>query len=167
MRKLLLAALGAAGSLLIELPALAQISNTTSTFTGDVAASCEFSLPENLSMGYVSRTNSLNGGYGFGVTTNSSVIRMGVSEVTVIKEPPPRESSIVPEVRVIYVKGNMTYTAYGSKNVSLTSGPLSVSASALNSFSIVGTVKTSSQVNTLYQLPPGEYSYRVTITCLQ
>ena len=146
------------------LPALAQISNTTSTFTGDVAATCEFNLPENLSMGHVSRTNSLNGSFGFGVTANPSLISMGVSELTVIKEPPPRESSIVSEVRVRYVKGNMTYTAYGSKNVSLPSGPLSVSASALNSFTIVGSVITSSQVNALYQLPPGEYSYRVTIS---
>jgi len=38
MRQLLLAALGVSGSLLLDLSALAQLSNTTSTFSGQIAA---------------------------------------------------------------------------------------------------------------------------------
>jgi len=59
VRRLLLAALGAAGSLLMELPALAQLSNTTSTFSGQVAATCEFNLPENIEMNYDANFNRL------------------------------------------------------------------------------------------------------------
>ena len=42
VRQLLLAALGATGSLLIDLTALAQLSSDTSTFSGVIAAMCVF-----------------------------------------------------------------------------------------------------------------------------
>ena len=165
MRQLLLAGLGAAGSLLMGLPALAQLSNTTSTFTGEVAATCEFNLPENISLSYRSDNNSLTYGSDFVLTTNAPVIRMSVSELTVIKEPPPRESTIVPEVRIRYDEENMSLSV--RKNVGSTSEPFPVSTSTFNRLLLLATVETSAQVNSLYQLPPGEYSYRATISCLQ
>ena len=165
MRRLLLPALGAAGSLLLDLTALAQLSNTTSTFTGEVAATCEFNLPENISLSYRSDNNTLSYGSDFVLTTNTPVIRMSVSELTVIKEPPPRESAIVPEVRIRYDEENMSVS--GRRNVGSTSEPFPVSTSTFNRLVLEATVQTSSQVNSLYQLPPGEYSYRATVTCLQ
>ena len=59
MRRLLLAALTSTGSLLKELPALAQLSNTTSTFCGQVTATCEFNLPENIALTYNSNLNRI------------------------------------------------------------------------------------------------------------
>ena len=76
MRELLLAALAAlaaAGSLLMDLLALAQLSNTTSTFSGQVAATCEIAnLPENISLDYNSGLNWLSSWQTFELRTNAS-----------------------------------------------------------------------------------------------
>ena len=166
MRGLLFAAFGAAGSLLVDLPALAQLAGDTSTFSGEVAASCSFNLPDSLSMGYGGTRKSLSVGYGFNVTTNASVIRMSVDQLTVINEPPPGASPIVPTVYIRYSDGNDAYLVYGSKTSGQVSAPLSVSSSDPNLFNIFGSVETSSMVDGKFQLPPGNYSYSTTISCL-
>ena len=90
VRELLLAALGAASSLLMGLPALAQISNTTSTFSGEIAASCSMSLGDSIEMTYYANSNQLmKPDYMFELNTNSPNIRMSVSRVTVNSEPQP------------------------------------------------------------------------------
>ena len=161
-----MAGLGAAGSLLVNLPASAQMAVDTSTFSGQVAASCSFNLPESLSMGYGGLHNSLNVGYGFNVTTNASAIRMSVDQLTVINEPSPGASPIVPTVHIRYSDGNDTYLVYGSKTSGQVSALLSVSASDPNLFNIFGSVETSSMVDGKFQLPPGNYAYSTTISCL-
>ena len=104
MRQLLLTAFGAWVALLLNSSAFAQLADETYTFSGEVASTCDFNLPENFSLFYRSDDNSLRWGFYFTLTTNSPVIRMGVSELTVIKEPPPRGSTTVPKVRISYNK---------------------------------------------------------------
>ena len=162
MRQLLMAGLGAAGLLLMNLSASAQMAGNTSTFSGTVAASCSFNLPESISMGFGGLRNSLNVGYGFNVTTNTPTIRMSVGQLTVINEPPPGQSSIVPVVTITYDRNGV----FATKDAGSASAYLSVSTSDPNLFNIFGTVETRSMVNGKFQLPPGNYSYSTTISCL-
>ena len=165
MRKLLLAALGAAGSLLVGLPALAQLSNTTTTFSGQVAATCEINnLAENIPLTYRADLNYLTSGdRQFDLSTNISTVRIHVAPIVVVSEPPPYASSIragitiddyTPNILVAFTdsEGNKAYIAN-------TSQP--------NYFRIRMSVFTESRVGGRYELPSGNYSYRATISCLQ
>ena len=164
MRQLLLAALGAAGSLLMDLPSLAQLSNTTSTFSGDIAASCSFSVPESISLSFRSPPNDLYASQDFEITTNSPSITLDVSRVTVNQE--PNGALILPQIALIWVSGNSIYMAAGTKEMSGSLGPLSLSTSNPTSMNISASVATNFRRNGVYNLPIGEYSYTATFTCL-
>ena len=161
MRQLLLAALGAAGSLLMDLPALAQLSNATSTFSGQVTAVCELNLPENISLEY-QPANWLRGVQNFDLTANISPVTLHVSPAVVVNEPPPYASAITATTFVIgsdFIRADKVVE--GSK-------AFNVNTSSSNTFNLRFEVATSSMAGgSRFELPPGDYSYRVTISCLQ
>jgi len=96
MSKLLLAITCATGSLLVNLPVCAEISNTTSTFSGQVAATCSINLPEGqtLSLNYDASNNSLKTISVIEVRSNLSPVSISVDRLTTNSEPPPYASSI-------------------------------------------------------------------------
>ena len=165
MRRLLLAALGAAGSLLVALPALAQLSNTTSTFSGQVAATCDITnLAENIPLTYRADLNYLaSPARQFDLSTNISTVRIHAAPIVVVTEPPPYASSIRAGITIDDYNNNYFYAytnAEGSKSYS-------VNTSQPNYFSVRMSVSTESLVGGRFELPSGNYSYRVTISCLQ
>ena len=148
------------------LPALAQLSNTTSTFSGQVAATCSIDLPENIELIYWPDTNYLSGRYdNFYVTANIATVRIHVSRTVILVEPPPIASSITSEVSVHepftseYVSASKTSEGSKEFNLRSTVNP--------NLFMIHALVQTSGMVGGRFELPPGNYSYRTIISCLQ
>lgn len=164
MRQLLMAALSAAGLLMTAQTALAQTSITTSTFSGEIAANCEFSdLADNYTLDYSSTYNNLiSARHRFELTANSSTVRIHVSPVIAIIEPPPNLHSIKPRVTVDDPHLN---DVWGEKD---TDGVMTYNVDTLgpNYFYIRMLVSTS-YLNGKMDLPPGQYSYRATISCLQ
>ena len=165
MRQLLLAGLGAAGLLLINLPALAQLSNDTSTFNGEVAATCLFDLQDTTSLTYNSSYNYFTGGHEFDLTTNSPNIRMSLSQISVGSEPVPASSEVVKRVSLFHKEGNL-YTNVANTDTRQLSDPIAVSTSGMNTFKISMSVLTTVFANNRYGLGPGNYSYSVTLSCL-
>ena len=164
MRRLLLAALGAAGSLLIELPALAQLSNTTSTFSGQVAATCSIlRLPENMSYWYEHTDNTLRLRTNFDVTSNLSSSRLTIDRLTVVEEPPPNGQTIRSDITVFADYGNTVVGLTATKDQASLSKPFPVPVTVV----IEGLVDTREWQIVHSMLPPGRYTYRTTITCLQ
>ena len=162
MRQLLLAALGAAGSLLIGLPALAQLSNTTSTFSGQVAATCEFNLPENISLIYQPQ-NWLLGTNNFELTAHFSPVTLHISPVVVIDEPPPYASAIIVTTWIVGAANWLRVNSPGEGSKAFV-----VDTSTPNNFLLKFEVKTSDMAGgSRFELPVGNYSYRITISCLQ
>ena len=81
------------------LPGLAQLSNTTSTFSGQLAAACEFNLPENVLLEY-QPANWLLGEDGFDLTANISPVTLHISPAVVINEPLPYASAITASMAI-------------------------------------------------------------------
>ena len=163
MRRLLLAALGAAGSLLIDLPALAQLSNTTSTFSGQMAASCSFNSPNNLSLNYDANQNLLRGESEFTVLRNSNEVTLNISAIQVINEPTPIASAVTPRLSIFSELGAiLTANKLGEVR-----RPFEVTPNIPNRLNLVFLVTTSNNVENRFELPPGNYTYRATISCLQ
>ena len=134
MRQLLLAALGAAGSLLMGLPALAQLSNTTSTISGQVAAICLFNLPENIALTYDSNQNRIAAlKKGFLLDTNISPVRIQASRLVVVSEPPPYASAITPYL-YIYDSANPVFVTASKSYEDLQGQAFIVSTTNSNTF---------------------------------
>ena len=150
MRRLLLAALGAAGSLLVDLPALAQLSNTTSTFSGQVAAFCSINLPENISLEYKNLDNSLMipaESVELQLLSNLSRPRLVIDQLTVLNEPPAIASDVLASFAIWQGSGNsMTYIS-GTKNAASESKTFNVSPSVQSNLSIGGAVYTANMNN--------------------
>ena len=166
VRQLLIAGWCAAGLLLVDLPAPAQLSNDTSTFNGEVAATCSFSLPDSIQLEFRSLRKDLYGSHDFELTTNSSAIRVSVAQLTVDDEPSPVESAVVPQITLFYVSGSTIYMANGTKVSGETLGPSILSASGPNQLNLSASVGTATMRDNQYLLPPGNYSYSTTISCL-
>ena len=152
MRQLLLAALGAAGSLLIGLPALAQLLNTTSTFSGEVAADCSLLLPESTDLNS-SQPTSLTASTNFTLLTNLSNVELYVGLVQTLQEP---NQSQAPSKYFYIIRGagSALWAGQGRR--------FSTTPSAENSFDMNMTIITSSGE----PLAAGSYSYKVRIDCL-
>ena len=165
MRRLLLAVLGAAGSLLMELPALAQLSNTTSTFSGQVAATCEINnLAENIPLTYRADLNYLaSPARKFDLSTNISTVRIHVAPVAIVNEPPPYASGIIAKVLVDDYASDFLIADKSDEGVK----SYNVSTSQPNYFSVRMSAFTESMVDGKYELPSGSYTYRAIISCLQ
>ena len=166
MRQLLLTALGAAGSLLMDLPALAQLSNTTSTFSGQIAASCSINLPENISLGF-QPNNSLTISRDIEVTANFQ-IQLSIDQLTVVNEPQPEGQTIRATVSIWQVSGNMITLTQASKTESSGVQSFFVPANDPTNLNLAASVTTASMDEfDKYLLPDGRYTYRTTISCLQ
>ena len=167
VRQLLMAGLGAAGSLLVNLPASGQLSNDTSTFSGEVATTCSFDgLSETASLNYQSLDNSLFGLEDFTISTNSSALRLNVSTVTANAEPSAPSGVFILADADLHQSRNGSYARLtgGSKNSSGTAAPRDYSQDS--SLRITSLITTTDPVNSVFQLPLGDYSYSVTISCL-
>ena len=160
-----MAGVGAAGLLLVNLPASGQLSNDTSTFNGEVAQTCSFDLEDTAPLIYQS-SNWLAGGYEFNLTTNLPNIRMSLSEISVGSEPAPISSEISKIVSLFHREGNLYTNIAATNNNRNLSDPLVVSTSSANTFRISMSVMTTNRVDNRYLLAPGNYSYSVTLSCL-
>ena len=91
-----MAGFGAAGLLLVNLPASGQLSDDTSTFSGEVAATCSFEgLADSYLMTYYTGSNQLGGQGDFDVISNVSNLRIEVGSVVVNSEPAPFEGKAI------------------------------------------------------------------------
>ena len=157
MQQLLLAALGAAGLLVIKSPALSQLSDETSTFTGEVAAACSITgLQDSYAMTY--RQSGLR------VTTDPFTLTSNVPVSVSIKysaiQTPPNASPT----------GSFTISQTGNgqsntRSSNQSSPPLEVALNN-NQASIYASV-TIYKATIYNTLPPGDYTYQATISCLQ
>jgi len=162
MRQLLLAALSAAGSLVVATPALSKLSNITATFSGHVTASCSISLDDSIEMNFSGNSNLLIGSQEFEVDTNLNDFKLSVSNVTVNREPQPLGQTIQPAAWLYYFSGKFRKTAAATKTEKSTRSY----TSSIKRFKLETSVKTNQKIANRYELPPGDYSYSVTITCL-
>ena len=163
-----MAGFGFAGLLLVNLPASAQLSDDTSTFTGQVAASCLFDgFRDSYPMIWYDAVNYLRSSAHFNVITNLPNIRIGVSQVTAITESAGLSGAAIGVDAYFYQKDSSNRSflkATATKSSSATTELLDMSFG--NGLRLDAVVLTANRVNNLYQIGPGEYSYTVTITCL-
>ena len=145
------------------LPALAQLSNTTSTFSGQVAATCQINnLAENIDLNYY-ELNWLSSGYRqFQLITNNSTVRIHSSRMTIVSEP-SHTSAIKARIRI---NKNNPYGDFEANKISEGFRDFSTSSSEPNDFTLNVAIFTD-LVEGRYTLPSGNYSYRATISCLQ
>ena len=82
-----MAGLGAAGLLLVNLPASAQLSGDISTSSGEVAATCSFvGLPDEYQLSYYGSDNYLRGDASFELATNVASPELEITVLTVNSE---------------------------------------------------------------------------------
>ena len=165
---LLLTGLGTTGLMIANLPALAQLSNDTSTFTGEVAQMCSFALQPTMVLGYRSGDNTLMGEQDIELATNLSVIRMSVSSVVIEAEASGSGSATRPLAQLYDMHNGMRLLAAGDKTNSSTSLPMNVNSPQSHPLRLYGNVFTESRGpnGIKYLLAPGTYSYSVTLSCL-
>jgi len=166
-RWLLFAGLGAAGLLLINLPASAQLSNDTSTFNGEVAATCSFGdLADTYQLAYYGSNNQLHGYTSFDLVTNVANPRFELSTVTVNSEPSALNNSSVSAYGRLqrYVPNQWGIVATSTKTLSAVTAPIDISQG--NRFLLEVFNLTNNRVGGKYQLAPGFYSYTITLSCL-
>ena len=162
-----MAGFGVAGWLLVNLPASGQLSNDTSTFSGEVASTCSFEgLSETASLNYQSSDNSLFGLEDFTISTNSSAVRLNISTVTANAEPSaPSGVFILANADLHQSRSGRYVKIMGStKNSSQTRAPNDYSQDS--NLRITSLITTTDPINSVFQLPLGNYSYSVTISCL-
>ena len=153
MRQFLLAALGAAGSLLMGLPALAQLSNTTSTFSGQVAASCSFSEPDDTAL-YFRFGRELRAYSVFNLFSNLSSVLINVGSFETLEEPVQNQS---PAKHFVLMLDNGIIEP--GEQLRFTTDP---DPSVPNGLDMAVLVSSSNGD----PLSAGRYSYRVRIDCL-
>ena len=162
-----MAGLGAAGSLLMNLSASAQLSNDTSTFNGEVAATCSFQgLGDSYSMTYYAGSNQLGGQGDFDVISNVSNLRIEVGRVVVNNEPAPIEGKPILATGKLrqYASSRWIEKAVSSKSSSSAAIPLDISEGSSFRLSVYNW--TNDRNGSVMYVPPGNYSYTITITCL-
>ena len=155
---LLMAGLGAAGLLLVNLPASAQMSNDTSTFNGEVAATCSINgLNSDYALSWASGSGYLSGGYhSFSVDANSRV-KLVVNQ-QIITEP----AGYTPAYRRALMRQVIGGEA---SNPVFSNGP-GIDSVALFLTDTPGTATAEVRMFVGPDPPPGDYSYQVIITCL-
>ena len=159
--------LGAAGLLLVNLPASGQLSNDTSTFSGEVATTCSFDgLADSYPLNYYGAGNYLRGTAEFNVMTNAADLKVGLSTVTTNNEPTALNGrNVYVTVNFYRVEGN-NWILYTSGNKFSSGTSQSVDISQGNTFQLYTLVSTNDPVNGKYFLAPGQHSYSVTLSCL-
>ena len=155
---LLMAGLGAAGLLLVNLPVSAQMSNDTSTFNGEVAATCSINgLNADYALSWASGSGYLSGGYhSFSVDANSRV-KLVVNQ-QIITEP----AGYTPAYRRALMRQVIGGEA---SNPVFSNGP-GIDSVALFLTDTPGAAIAEVRMFVGPDPPPGDYSYQVIITCL-
>ena len=166
MRQLLIAGFGAAGLLLVNLPASGQLSNDTSTVSGQVATTCSFEgLADSYSMTYYTGSNQLGGQGDFDVISNSSSLRIEVGSVVVNSEPTPIEGKAINATGKLRQSINNRWVEKVTSSKS-SPGDVAVDISQGSRFRLSAYNWTQDRNGSLMYIPPGNYSYTITITCL-
>ena len=166
MRQLLIAGFGAAGLLLVNLPASGQLSNDTSTFSGQVATTCSFEgLADSYSMTYYTGSNQLGGQGDFDVISNASSLRIEVGSVVVNSEPTPIEGKAINATGKLRQSINNRWVEKVTSSKS-SPGDVAVDISQGSRFRLSAYNWTQDRNGSLMYIPPGNYSYTITITCL-
>ena len=162
-----MAGLGAAGLLLVNLPASAQLSGDTSTFSGEVATTCSFEgLPDEAQLNYISSDNNLRGSAPFQLATNAASLRLEISNVTVNSEPMALNNSIVSAYGKILRSVSNQWTSVATSTKTFASVTASLDMSEGSNFSLQVYNITNNRDGDRYQLATGDYSYTVTLSCL-
>ena len=146
----------------MDLPALAQLSSESVFFHGEMAASCEFNLPRALFLNFDANQNLLRGESEFDVLINSNRVIFNISTIEVMNEPTPYASGITPRLSIFNGLG-INATAYKGGGGQM---PFEATPNIPNRLYLVFDVTTSNSVENRFELPPGNYSYRATISCL-
>ena len=138
----------------------AQLSSDTSTFTGDIAASCSFiDFPETIALTWTgSRLQSGNSGVYFNILANSPV-KISHSNMTVTEEPEGVEAS--PGLSLRRVSDNQRlFQVYRNSNPT--------SADLANTANTPERVRIFSWINFhhLGVAPIGRYAHSITLSCL-
>ena len=146
-----------------------EATSAPSTFTGSVAARCSFVDLENEIDFVFQPTNSLLASLTFYMNANISPIRLSLSEITVNEEPANIISGSKPyTILKDPSRSNLdlTQTAYKDSE----GPPVQELINTINQNSAVTmttAVVTNDADNGRYKLNRGNYSYSVTITCLE
>ena len=158
MRQLLLTAFGAWGALLPNQPALAQLADETYTFSGEVASTCSINgLNSDYSL-FLTQNDYLGISHqAFEVNTNSPV------KLTARYEIVDEVSGYTPAHRKVHVRQIVGGEA---SNPVIASAPNTESAWLFLS-DTPGTATVEIRMFVGPTPPPGNYSYRATITCWQ
>ena len=157
MRQLLLAALGVAGALLLNQPAMTQLASETHTFSGEVASTCSIN---GLNSGYALSSSNiwLSTSYkAFEFNANSAV------KLTVRYEVVDEVSGYTPITRYAYLRQRV-----GGEITDSTLAQFPNTDSAWLFLSVTPGTASVEIAMVIGTLPlPGNYSYRATITCWQ
>ena len=156
MRQLFLAVLGAAGSLFLDLPALAIITDTSS-FIGQVSARCEIEdLEENYELDW--RLGGLRKSVPFTISSNTA---LSISyKYEQVQAPIGANPS---EIFVLYEGLTQVRRIDNSPNTYST--PKEITLNAENKANL--SLSVILYRGTIYRsIPPGSYTYKATITCL-
>ena len=158
MRNLLLVVFGVAGLQVSGLPALAQMAQDATEFTGAIAASCSISnLEENYQLDW--RLSGLRKSVAFTISSNQAVSASYSYE----KVSAP-EGASPSEIFTLYQDSTQLVSLRNSPNTP--SAAQSINLSSQNSASMRLSVVLYK--GSIYRsIPPGEYHYRATISCLQ
>ena len=117
-------------------------------------------------MDFRSLRKDLYGSSGFQLITNSPAVRLSVAQLAVNNEPAPVESPVRAQITLFYISGNTIYMINGTKESGETLGPFSLSTSTAIDLNLGASVGTAKMRDNQYLLPPGNYSYSTTISCL-
>ena len=159
MRQLLAAGFGVAGLLLMNPAASAQLANDTSTFNGEVAATCSLNgLNSDYALSIDPNNGYLSGGFNaFEVNANSRVKLIASYEILI--EP----FGFTPDTRKVMIRQVVGGEA---------SSPFQALQPGVDSSGFFfltdtpGTATAEVRMTVGPSPPPSDYSYRVTITCL-
>ena len=117
-------------------------------------------------MSYDGYFNRLRAFTDFEVNTNLAEYNLSLSTVTVNKEPQPLGQEIVPVVKVGYLYGRRYSNFLFATKTFGGDGIVETQPSSRNQLTLETQVKTNLKVDNRFEIPPGEYSYSVTLTCL-
>ena len=137
------------------------------TFNGEVAGSCEFrNLPDQVSLTYDSNSNGFLDFIDFALLANISEFRISAGQINMIQEP-----ANIPTGSKVNASVTSTSTGLRTGTARLTSGSTSQTIQNTpnqeHALQLYIQVMTGQATGGKWQLLPGEYSYSMTISCLQ
>ena len=137
------------------------------TFNGEVAGSCEFrNLPDQVSLTYDSNSNGFLDFIDFELLANVSEFRISAGQINAIREP-----ANIPTGSQVNASITSTSTGLRTGTARLTGGSTSPAIQNTpnqeHALQLYIQVMTGQATGGKWQLLPGDYSYSMTISCLQ